>query len=179
MAAAGASIVDAKVFTTSDGMALDGFWVQDAIGGPFDGAERLALMLSLLEQALAGDPAFDSALDGKRDLPARRRAAHVISRVLVDNRASSKHTVVEINGRDRPGLLYDIGRALTRLGLSIVTAHISTYGAQAVDVFYVKDRYGLQVTKDAEIERVRARLLAALDEPASSPRPVAITAAAE
>jgi len=179
MAAAGASIVDAKVFTTSDGMALDGFWVQDAIGGPFDDAERLALMLSLLEQALAGDPAFDSALDGKRDLPARRRAAHVISRVLVDNRASSKHTVVEINGRDRPGLLYDIGRALTRLGLSIVTAHISTYGAQAVDVFYVKDRYGLQVTKDAEIERVRARLLAPLDEPASSPRPVAITAAAE
>lgn len=179
MAAAGASIVDAKVFTTSDGMALDGFWIQDANGGPFDDEERLARTLSLLEQALAGDAALDGALHGKRSLPARSRAAHVISRVLVDNRASSQHTVVEINGRDRPGLLYDIGRALTQLGLSIVTAHISTYGAQAVDVFYVKDRYGLQVTKDAEIERVRTRLLAALDEPAAGAKPAAVTAAAE
>ena len=179
MAAAGASIVDAKVFTTSDGMALDGFWILDANGGPFDDEERLARTLILLEQALAGDPVLDGALHGKRSLPARSRAAHVISRVLVDNRASSQHTVVEINGRDRPGLLYDIGRALTQLGLSIVTAHISTYGAQAVDVFYVKDRYGLQVTKDAEIERVRTRLLAALDEPGASAKPAAVTAAAE
>ena len=179
MAATGASIVDAKVFTTSDGMALDGFWIQDANGGPFDDEERLARTLSLLEQALAGDPVLDGALLGKRSLPAQSRAAHVISRVLVDNRASSQHTVIEINGRDRPGLLYDIGRALTQLGLSIVTAHISTYGAQAVDVFYVKNRYGLQVTKDAEIERLRTRLLAALDEPGASAKPAAVTAAAE
>ena len=136
-------------------------------------------MLRLLENTLAGDPALNGALDGKRDLTARRRTAHVISRILVDNRASSQHTVVEINGRDRPGLLYDIGSALSQLGLSIVTAHISTYGAQAVDVFYVKDRFGLQVTKDAEIERVRARLLTALDEPELSSNPVAVTAAAE
>ena len=136
-------------------------------------------MVSILEQALGGAPAINGALDCKRDLTARRRAAHVISRVLVDNRASSQHTVVEINGRDRPGLLYDIGSALSQLGLSIVTAHISTYGAQAVDVFYVKDRFGLQVTKDAEIERVRARLLTALDEPELSSKPVAVTAAAE
>jgi len=87
--------------------------------------------------------------------------------------------VVEINGRDRPGLLYDIGCALTRLGLSIVTAHISTYGAQAVDVFYVKDRYGFQVSKSAEIERVRTRLLAALNEPEQHAAPADITAAAE
>ena len=179
MAAAGASIVDAKVFTTSDGMALDGFWVQDATGGPFDDEEKLARMLSLLEQALAGDAALDAALHSKSVVPARRHALHVTSRVLVDNRASSQHTLVEINGRDRPGLLYDIGRALTDLGLSIVTAHISTYGAQAVDVFYVKDRYGLQVTKNAEIERVRTRLLAALDEPGAGAKPAAVTAAAE
>ena len=179
MAAAGASIVDAKVFTTSDGMALDGFWVQDATGGPFDDEEKLARMLSLLEQALAGDGALDSVLHSKHVLPARRHALHITSRVLVDNRASSQHTLVEINGRDRPGLLYDIGRALTELGLSIVTAHVSTYGAQAVDVFYVKDRYGLQVTKNAEIERVRTRLLAALDEPGAGAKPAAVTAAAE
>jgi [protein-PII] uridylyltransferase len=179
MAAAGASIVDAKAFTTSDGMALDGFWVQDALGGPFDDAEKLARMLSLLEQALTGESPLDVLLDGKRNLPARSRAAQVTPRVLVDNGASSQHTVIEINGRDRPGLLYDISRALTDLGLSIITAHISTYGVQAVDVFYVKDRFGMQVTKKAEIERVRTRLLAALDNSKAASRQAAVTAAAE
>ncbi|PPR28354.1 MAG: Bifunctional uridylyltransferase/uridylyl-removing enzyme [Alphaproteobacteria bacterium MarineAlpha10_Bin1] len=181
MAAAGASIVDAKVFTTSDGMALDGFWVQDALGGPFDNQEKLARILSLLEQALTGATPLDSMvqvdgmLHGRQRLPARSRAAQVTPRVLVDNQASSQHTVSEINGRDRPGLLYDIGRALTDLGLSIVTAQISTYGAQAVDVFYVKDRYGMQVTKKADIARVRSQLLSALEAPISA----TITAAAE
>jgi [protein-PII] uridylyltransferase len=180
MAAAGASIVDAKVFTTADGMALDGFWVQDAMGGPFDNEEKLARTLDLLERALMSDGALaDAALNGPRRLPARSRAAHVTSRVLVDNRASSQHTVVEINGRDRPGLLHDIGRAIAELGLSIVTAHISTYGVQAVDVFYVKDRYGFQVTKSTEIERVRTRLLAALEEPEDCATRADTTAAAE
>lgn len=179
MAAAGASIVDAKAFTTSDGMALDGFWVQDAQGGPFDDEEKLARTLSLLEQALMGDSTLDVELHNKQNLPARSRAAEVTPRVLVDNRASGQHTVIEINGRDRPGLLYDISRALTHLGLSIITAHISTYGVQAVDVFYVKDRYGMQVTKKAEIERVRSRLLAALDTPEPAAKPAAVTAAAE
>jgi len=181
MAAAGASIVDAKVFTTSDGMALDGFWVQDALGGSFDNQEKLARILSLLEQALSGATPLDSMvqvdgmLHGRQRLPARSRAAQVTPRVLVDNQASSQHTVIEINGRDRPGLLYDIGRTLTDLGLSIVTAHISTYGVQAVDVFYVKDRYGMQVTKKADIARVRSQLLSALEAPISA----TITAAAE
>ncbi len=165
MATSGASIVDAKVFTTSDGMALDGFWVQNATGAPFSDEEKLSRALILLEQGLVGDSLFDDALQGKYEPSARKLAAHITSRVLIDNRASSQHTVVEINGRDRPGLLCDIGLAMTQLGLSIVTAHISTYGAQAVDVFYVKDRYGFQVTKNAEIERIRARLLIALDEP--------------
>jgi len=117
----------------------------------------------------------DGMLHGRQRLPARSRAAQVTPRVLVDNQASSQHTVIEINGRDRPGLLYDIGRALTDLGLSIVTAHISTYGVQAVDVFYVKDRYGMQVTKKADIARVRSQLLSALEAPISA----TITAAAE
>ena len=179
LATSGASIVDAKVFTTSDGMALDGFWVQDATGGPFNDEDKLARTLDLLKQALAGGGNLDRALQDKCEPSGRKRAAHVTSRVLVDNRASTQHTVVEINGRDRPGLLYDIGCALTQLGLSIVTAHISTYGAQAVDVFYVKDRYGFQVTKSAEIERVRTRLIAALNEPKRGVALADITVAAE
>ena len=72
----------------------------------------------------------------------------------------------ELVGRDRPGFLHDVARALTSLGLSIVSAHISTYGDRAVDVFYVKDRFGFKVTRAHQVERVRASLLEAIAEPA-------------
>lgn len=162
MAVGGASIVDAKVFTTDDGMALDMFWVQDADGGAFDDDEKLARTVGLLEQALAGEIRLDKVLRAKRSLPKRTEVFRVEPRVLIDNRASRRYTIVEINGRDRPGLLYDITRGLTELGLSIVTALISTYGERAVDVFYVKDRFGLKISAESQVERLKVRLLTAL-----------------
>ena len=63
-------------------------------------------------------------------------------RVLVDNNASRTLTVLEVNGRDRPGLLYDVAKTLKDLGVVIVSAHITTYGERVVDVFYVTERDG-------------------------------------
>ncbi len=168
IAMAGASIVDAKAFTTADGVALDTFWVQSADRGAFDDDERLARIASLLEAALAGEIRLDRALDRRPSFPRRTAALGIEPRVLIDNEASSRHTVIEIVGRDRTGFLHDVARTLTALGLSIVSAHISTYGERAVDVFYVKDRFGLKVTKASQIETMRARLLEAIGEPAAS-----------
>ena len=165
IAMAGASIVDAKAFTTADGVALDTFWVQSADGGAFDDDERLARVVSLLESALAGELRLEKALDRRPTFPRRGAAMGVEPRVLIDNDASSRHTVIEVVGRDRTGFLHDVARTLTALGLSIVSAHISTYGQRAVDVFYVKDRFGLKVSKASQIEGVRARLLEAIAEP--------------
>ena len=165
IAMAGATIVDATAFTTSGGVALDTFWVQSADGGAFDDEERLARMVSLLEAALAGELRLDKALNRRPAFPRRLGALGVEPRVLIDNDASSRYTVIEVVGRDRTGFLHDVARTLTALGLSIVSAHISTYGARAVDVFYVKDRYGLKVTKASQIESVRLRLLEAVAEP--------------
>ncbi|MFQ5984353.1 MAG: [protein-PII] uridylyltransferase [Alphaproteobacteria bacterium] len=162
MALAGASIVDAKIFTTSDGKALDSFWIQDASGGPFTRRERLARLKRFIARALAGELKLASELARRRTLPSRAAVFEVEPRVLIDNQASTKHTVIEVNGRDRPGLLYDVTRALSELDLSIVTAHISTYGERAVDVFYVKDIFGLKVTRPANLDAIRARLLVAL-----------------
>jgi [protein-PII] uridylyltransferase len=85
--------------------------------------------------------------------------------VLIDDRASATHTVIEVNGRDRPGLLHYLTKALTELRLQISTAKISTFGEQVVDVFYVRDAYGLNVTKPSQIEAIRLRLLATLRDP--------------
>ena len=89
---------------------------------------------------------------------------NIVPEVIINNRASNQHTLIEVNGRDRPGLLFNICQTLTDLGISIVTAHISTYGIQAVDVFYVKNKYGMQLTKKAEILKVRTCLLEALNK---------------
>jgi [protein-PII] uridylyltransferase len=98
-------------------------------------------------------------------------------RVLIDNTASATHTVIEVNGRDRPGLLYDVTRGLTDLGLQISTAKISTFGERVVDVFYVKDVFGVKIEHQRKIEDIRARLYEALAEPRAEGAPAASGAA--
>ena len=170
MAMAGASIVDAKIFTTGDGVALDVLWLQDAAGGPFARPDRRARLSALVEQALDGRATPGETLAGRHSLSGRAAAVFTVEpRVLIDNQASTRHTVIEVNGRDRPGLLYDVTTALSGLGLSIVTAHVSTYGERAVDVFYVKDVFGLKVVHQGKLAKIREGLLDALAEPAAEP----------
>jgi [protein-PII] uridylyltransferase len=100
------------------------------------------------------------------------RAIHVPPRVVVDNSASNRHTVIEVNGRDRPGLLHDVTAAITSQGLQIASAHITTYGVRAVDVFYVKDVFGLKVQNERKLAQLRSALIEAL-----AGRPHEVTAA--
>jgi [protein-PII] uridylyltransferase len=90
------------------------------------------------------------------------RAIHVPPRVVVDNRASNRHTVIEVNGRDRPGLLHDVTSAISEEGLQIASAHVTTYGVRAVDVFYVKDVFGMKVENERKLNQLRSALLEAL-----------------
>lgn len=169
LALSGVSIVDAHIFTTMDGMALDTLGVQDAerqsaVADParFDRIERS------IRKVLAGEVWLEKELAGRRSLPARTEVFTVEPRVLVNNQASGTHSVIEVNGRDRPGLLFDLAKALKERGLVIHSAHISTYGERVVDVFYVKDVFGLKVTSPAKLKRLKSELEAALAEPAGA-----------
>ena len=164
MAVSGANIVDAKIFTTTDGMALDTFWVQDDNGDPFDRPDKLARLYARIEQTLAGRLRPRDELQNETGLPKRMKVFKVAPRVLIDNDASRTHTVIEVNGRDRRGLLYELTRALSALNLQIGSAHITTFGETAVDVFYVKDVFGLQITHDSKIEQIRPVLLDVMKE---------------
>jgi [protein-PII] uridylyltransferase len=174
LAIAGASIVDARIHTLTDGMALDTFWIQDAAGGPYDTPHRLARLSSLVEQALSGRLKLVSEIrKATRSLiPGRMRAIHVPPRVVVDNRASNRHTVIEVNGRDRPGLLHDVTSAISEEGLQIASAHVTTYGVRAVDVFYVKDVFGMKVENERKLHQLRLALLEALTPTADDPPPM-------
>ncbi len=178
LAVAGASIVDARIHTLTNGSALDTFWIQDAAGGAFDAPHRLARLHVLIDQALSGRLGLDGEIRrASRALMGRRmRAIHVPPRVVVDNRASNTHTVLEVNGRDRPGLLHDVTAAISEQGLQIASAHVTTYGVRAVDVFYVKDVFGLKIENERKLAALRQALLTALQAPDDStpaPAPLA------
>jgi [protein-PII] uridylyltransferase len=167
LAVAGASIVDARIHTLTNGMALDTFWVQDAAGGAFDSPHRLARLYVLIEQALSGRLKLAAEIRkvSRALLGRRMRAIHVPPRVVVDNHASNSHTVLEVNGRDRPGLLHDVTAAISEQGLQIASAHVTTYGVRAVDVFYVKDVFGLKIENERKLAQLRDALLTALASP--------------
>ncbi len=162
IAMSGANIVEAKIFTTNDGMALDTFWIQDPAGGPLKEARALARLESTVERTLAGVIDPGRALARQTGVYGRARVFQVTPRVIVDNTASHVFTVIEVNARDRRGLLYDVTRAIADLGLSIATARVATYGESAVDVFYVKDVFGLKVAHEGKLDRIRTELMAVL-----------------
>ncbi|MBL8698666.1 MAG: [protein-PII] uridylyltransferase [Alphaproteobacteria bacterium] len=194
MALAGATIVGAQIFTMSNGMALDTFTIQEApaIEGntpaPFAEPARLARLSTLIEQSLSGRIKMREQLAKRRPAQSRARLFNVPPRVFVDNGASSVHTVVEVNGRDRAGFLYDVTRAIFDLNLQISSAKIMTWGERVVDVFYVKDLFGHKIEGEAKIKRIRERLLAAISDPETpaeparpsrAPAPAAATVAAQ
>jgi [protein-PII] uridylyltransferase len=162
MAVAGGSIVDAKVFTTSDGFALDIFSVQDADGGPFGDATRVERLKQTILKIVRGD-AVPRALFAKRPPKSRASAFSVPSRVNFDNEASNAATVVEVRGRDRVGFLYDVSTALFESGLSISSAMIATYGERVVDVFYVRDGYGHKIVHSDRLKAIEEILLRAVE----------------
>jgi len=156
-AAAGGSIVDAKVFTTSDGFALDLFSVQDAEGGPFGDASRAERLKQTILKIVRGE-AVPRALFAKRPPKSRASAFNVPSRITFDNEASHTATVVEVRGRDRVGFLYDVSTALFESGLTISSAMIATYGERVVDVFYVTDRQNCKIRDEGRLDEIRRRL---------------------
>jgi [protein-PII] uridylyltransferase len=162
LAISGANIVDARIMTMSNGMALDTFWVQDLAGRPFDRPDKLARLAVIFENVLTGDLKPHRELARPPAFPSRTQVFTVMPRVLVDNKASASHTVIEVNGRDRPGLLYEVTRELTRLNLQISSAKISTYGEKVVDVFYVKNLFGHKVEQPVKLTEIRSTLEAIL-----------------
>ncbi|MGC6497591.1 MAG: [protein-PII] uridylyltransferase [Candidatus Puniceispirillaceae bacterium] len=160
----GLNIAGARITTCSDGSVLDVFMLQTAGNEMVSEAGLLDRLRASLMRAATGTLRPQAALRERwQSLPERVRHLPVPSRVILSNKISSTHTVVEVNGRDFPGLLYRITRVLADLGLQIQTATVSTYGERVVDVFYVKDLYGLQVHNEARLEVIRSRLLGVFD----------------
>ena len=165
VAMSGCSIMNARINTRHDGTILDQFRIQNQHRGAVTDKSTQQRIASLIEQSLAGDISlFDKLREKSSQLSARVKVMTVPPRVLVTNGRSKTHTVIEVNGADRPGLLYQITYHLLQLGLQVNSATVSTYGEKAVDVFYVKDVYGLQIERPATQEKIKQDLMSIFEE---------------
>ena len=156
-AMADANIVDAQIFTTSDGRAIDTIAISRAFERDEDELRRAEKVARTIEQLLEGRRRVADV--GRKDTArARAQTFHVAPEVVIDNTLSNRFTVVEVSGLDRTGLLHQLTRAIADLNLTIGSAHIGTYGEKAVDVFYVTDLTGHKIESKPRQKTIRDAL---------------------
>ncbi|MDN5787528.1 HD domain-containing protein, partial [Pseudorhodobacter sp.] len=155
LALVGANVVDARTYTSKDGFATAVFWVQDSEGHPYE-SSRLPRLRSMIDKTLKGEVIARDALKDRDKVKKREREFRFPTHITFDNEGSEIYTIIEVDTRDRPGLLYDLTRTLAANNIYIASAVIATFGAQVVDSFYVKDMFGLKLhtkTKQEALER--------------------------
>jgi [protein-PII] uridylyltransferase len=145
--------------------AVDIFWVRDRTLG-LEGVERaMPRFLRDLDKVCTeeGDSAA-RLLEERRGSPWRERPSPAVpTEVVLDDRASPDHTVIEVFAKDRPGLLYRLAQALHDLGLSISISKINTEGARVADVFYVQEADGKKVRPGERWKEIGGRLREVID----------------
>jgi len=157
----GANVVDARTYTSKDGYATATFWVQDAEGSPYQ-ARHLRRLRTMIKKTLSGDVVVRDAVQDRDRIKKRERAFKVPTSISFDNEGSEIYTIIEVDTRDRPGLLYDLTRTLADANIQISSAVIATYGAQAVDSFYVKDMVGLKLHSENRRKGLEKKLREAI-----------------
>ncbi|WP_226898348.1 [protein-PII] uridylyltransferase [Mangrovicoccus algicola] len=157
LALVGANIVDARSFTTKDGYATATFWIQDADGHPYD-PDRMGRLRSMIHKTLLGEVVAREAIKSRDKIKKRERKFEVPTRITFDNDGSEIYSIIEVDTRDRPGLLFDLSRTFANNHVYIASAQIASYGAQAVDTFYVKDMFGLKIVSRSRQESLSRKL---------------------
>jgi [protein-PII] uridylyltransferase len=159
-ATAGANIVDAQIFTTTDGLALDTIAVSREFERDEDEGRRAVRITEAIERALRGDLKLPDVVAKRAAPKGRIRAFAVEPEVNINNAWSNRYTVVEVSGLDRPGLLYEMTTALSKLNLNIASAHVATFGERVVDVFYVTDLLGAKISAPMRHAAIKRALIA-------------------
>lgn len=162
LALLGANVVDARSYTSKDGYATAAFWIQDAEGHPYDAA-RLPRLQQIIEKTLKGEVVARDAIKDKDKIKKRERAFKVPTSITFDNEGSEIYTIIEVDTRDRPGLLFDLTRTLANANVYINSAVIATYGEQVVDSFYVKDMFGLKFHSTGKQQALERKLREAIE----------------
>jgi [protein-PII] uridylyltransferase len=166
----GANIVDAQIYTTTDGLALDTISVSREFERDEDEARRAARIGDAIERAVRGELKLPDVVAKRAAPKGRLRAFAIEPEVTINNQWSTRYTVVEVTGLDRPGLLYELTATLSKLNLNIASAHVATFGERVVDVFYITDLMGAQITTPTRQLAIKRPLLALFAGPSGDGR---------
>jgi [protein-PII] uridylyltransferase len=162
LTANGANVIDAQLYTSTLGVAIDVFWVTDPLHHPLDAPEVLARIREEMEVAIKGKVDVNRMVEGrfKRRLLSWNQRPPLVT---LDNDVSAMETVVEVQADDRSGLLYTIARAFRELDLTIDRARITTHVDRVIDVFYIRDELGEKITSSERLDLIRRQLLEAIE----------------
>jgi [protein-PII] uridylyltransferase len=158
-AAAGANIVDAQIYTTTDGRALDTIAVTREFELEQDEARRAERITATIEKALRGEVRLPEVVAKRAATKGRQRIFALEPEVTINNNWSSRYTMAEVTGLDRLGLLFELTAALSKLNLNIASAHVATFGERVVDVFYVTDLFGAKITSPTRQAVIKRALI--------------------
>ncbi len=172
-ASAGANIVDAQIYTTTDGRALDTIAISREYDRDEDEGRRATRIGEMIEDVLEGKLRLPDAVARRSSRVKVSKAFVVEPEVAINNQWSELYTVIEVSGLDRPGLLYQLTTALSKLNLNIASAHVATFGERARDVFYVTDLLGAQITAPTRQAAIRSALLHLLSNDEAVAKPAA------
>ena len=170
LASCGLNILSAQVFTRGDSMAIDRFYLTDAVTGGLPGSEQRKEFSRQLKTALAAITDMDLDFSSLPESAVEYTAVtgeRIPTRIYFDNRSSEKFTVLDVETEDHVGLLYALARTLTALGTMIVLARINTEKGGANDSFYLLDETGGKIEDRARqqfIESMLRQVIAALQE---------------
>jgi [protein-PII] uridylyltransferase len=170
-AATGANIVDAQIFTTTDGRVLDTISISREFDQDEDETRRAARVAETIEKALGGTLKLPEVVARRSAAKGRLKPFSVEPDVSINNQWSNRYTVIEVTGLDRPGLLYELTATLSKLSLNITSAHVATFGERVVDVFYVTDLLGAKIvspTREMAIKRALSQLFTPAERPAKA-----------
>ncbi|MET0182689.1 MAG: [protein-PII] uridylyltransferase, partial [Caulobacterales bacterium] len=160
VSAAGADIKDARAHTTKDGAAFDVFDIQTVDSKPFGQDDPFTLqgLIERMQRAALSDHALPEPKKASR----RSAAFSIEPWARADNDITPSATVIEVSGRDRPGVLAELAAVFAEAGVGIVSAHIDAQGERLSDSFYVQTREGAQIAEGDTLDALKADLVATL-----------------
>jgi len=168
LSAAGLNILTAQIFTRTDDIVLDTFFVNDAKTGSLAGPEQRDKFESVLNKALIGGDMDFHALIAKQKITRPIYQAYagerIATRIHFDNEVSELRTLLEIETEDRIGLLYTISQTLSEVELDISAAKICTEKGAAIDSFYVREMDGGKIVAPERQRAIERKLRHAIHE---------------
>ena len=158
-----ANIVDAQIETTVDGIAIDTISVSREFNDQ-DEDRRIGKISQIIKDSLGGALSLDTELSKKKKNVQHEKTFKVRNKINITNELSQNSTVVEVEARDKPGLLFQITNILKETNINIKSAHIVTFGERANDIFYITNLFGEKIDSEEKLNRIRDLILSSLKE---------------